>query len=230
MDVYEKAKGYEILSKLHNLNTSFIIVKRNYDELYNIIIRFQSDSHIWALERRPQFTATLIEITRVLQNYLGGASSLIRHSSVFRDNLANSTFSEEYKEKLKKVEWQHCVIFVKKLRNYTHHCKLPIIRAKFSVTRKDAHNSEFGKEIRVCLSKQDLLKWDGWCRTSKKYIETLGDDLDILRFIGEYNDVVLNFHRWIMRRIPELYDSEIQELKRIKNQINELKKKVNDTS
>src|SRR5260370_12308806 len=64
------------------------------------------------------------------------------------------------------------------------------------------------RKVRLALS--DLLTFDGWNATAKKYLQTVVEAVDIQQAATEYRDKVMAFYQWVQARQDEIHANEIK--------------------
>ena len=213
----EKLEGTRIFRMLSHLAASLYAVNRNYQELSTAIDKYEGDLTMWDIKKRPQFDAFLRELLRLLQNYLSSVYSLIQHTSILRSALNHSELNRDYTLKLKTLQSNNCARFVRDLRTYSQHIRLPIISARLSIT----HNQETGSqkvEQKILLEKKELIKWKNWHKDSVKYINS-HKDINLKVVLNEYQTLNKAFYDWFYKKVGKLYSKELQEFIRIDSEI-----------
>ena len=115
-----------------NLASSHYAVNKNYQELLNAIISHEGNLKIWDVNNRRMLNAFLIEVSRLLHNYLSSTFSLIRHNVKLCKDLNCPELDEEYSEKVKALKEKQVVVFVYDLRTFAQHVGLPLLVAQIS--------------------------------------------------------------------------------------------------
>jgi hypothetical protein len=214
----EMLKGAKVFGMLLSLATSQYAVKRNYHELSTALDKYEGNLDIWAVEKRALLNAFLKEFSRLLHNYLSSIYSLIQHTQQFRKELGHSELNKDYYEKLKDLQSNNCVKFVRDLRTYSQHIGLLIISANLSFTRTDREAGEGKIEHKILLEKKDLMKWKKWHRNSRRYINS-HEKIDLKIALGEYQTLIKDFYQWFYKRVMELYSKELKELAEIDSEL-----------
>jgi len=213
----EKLEGTRIFNTLIHLATSQYGVNRNYQELFVAISRYEQSLSIWAVNKRPQLDAFLRELSRLLQNYLSSIYSLVQHTMIVRNDLSCSKLNTEYSSKLKTLQCNNCVRFVRDLRTYSQHIRLPVIAARLSFrTIRQTGKGEIKQQI--LLEKKELTKWTYWHNDSKEYINS-HDDIDLKVVLSEYQSLIKDFYQWFYKRVEELYSKELQEFYEVESEL-----------
>lgn len=215
----EALKGFKIMVKIRHLGISQYTVNRNYSELLQLFESYSKDSSIWGMRNRPKLNALSREFMRLMHNYLSSIYSLIQHTIAFRNNLNISAFNDEYDTEINKINSNPCVSFIRDLRTFAQHYELPFVGASIHFSRK-GHNGKSGViEQKMQLSIKELLKWNKWNKHSINYIKQHEKEIEINLLVEEYQNIIMNFYKWLNRRIIELFKPEIQELSLLENEI-----------
>ncbi len=218
----EKSEGTRIFGLVRHLATSHYVLNGNYKELHNLIMQYERDPYIWAIENRPKLQACQKEFLRLLHNYLASVYSLIEHTRKFCKELNNQELEEDYQTDLEKLIANNCVGFLKDLRTYTHHCRLPFVSATFSWK---AQNGKKGKGIirqKLILDKKDLLRWRSWSSKSKEYVEATEGEIDLKLTIGRYQGLIAAFYKCLYRRVIKSYSEQIKKFLEIESEMRTL--------
>lgn len=222
----ESSKGNKILSKIKNLAISQYTFNKNYGELINFIKAYEENKSIWALKNRPKLDAVQREFLRLLHNYLSSVYSLIQHTLTFRDKLKNDKFKKFYNTEASKFKIDEIMGFVKDLRRYAQHYKVPLSKASvsFKAGGMEVGRGTFKQEL--LLDKKELLKWGRWTAPSKKYLDKQAKDINLRDLMAEYYNKIQTFYKEIYSKISQLYEKEIKEFVTIEREIIGLQKKM----
>jgi len=93
-------------------------------------------------------------------------------------------------------------VFVRQLRNYMLHYRLPTTIASWDETGEGAEaisNSD------VVLELAPMRDWDGWSAASKTFMDQEGSRTRLLPLISRYADSVFALYAWLL---PRLQDAE----------------------
>lgn len=214
----EQLEGTKIIGMLLHLATSQYTVNRNYQELSKAVAWYEGDLSIWDVKNRAKLEAFRREFLRLTQNYLSSTYSLIKHTEIFRDELHNLKLTEEYSLKLAELRNHICIKFVRELRNYSQHLRLPFTSATLSFSKTGQQNSTGKIERKIVLIKEELMKWDGWCKDSRKYLG-LHKEIDLKPVFAEYQGLIKDFYDWLYRRVGELYQRELEEFVKVEREL-----------
>jgi len=204
---------------LYNLATSEYVVNRNYQELSSAISKYEKDLSIWDVKKRPQLDAFLREFRRLMQNYLSSTYSLIEHTIKCRRELNHASLNHDYSLKLKALRTNRCVKFVKDLRAYSQHIKLPLVVASLSFDAQKVGAEKL--QLKIIIEKKELVKWRKWHRLSKKYIGSQ-KEIEPKIIFSEYQVLIRDFYKWFYKSVGELYSKELQEFARFERELAKL--------
>jgi hypothetical protein len=216
----EQLEGTRIMGLLLNLATSQHTVNRNYEELSKAMAWYEGNLSIWDIAHRHKLDAFMKEFKRLSQNYLSSTYSLIEHTRIFCKELNNSKLNEEYSVKSTELRSHVAIRFVRDLRTYSQHIKLPIVSATLSLTPTEQGST--GKiEQKILLEKEELLKWKDWHKDSRKHIESK-KKIDLNPILAEYQTLVKGFYDWLYRRVGELYRKQLDEFAEVERELSRL--------
>ena len=139
------------------------------------------------------------DFKRRLHNYLVSFSTLIDHTRKFLKLLPKPFASIETKKKDLQNNILNC--FVKRLRNYVTHNMLPTTSREIQMLD--------GKLLLGALSFHcdALLKWDGWDKPSKSFLQS-SDRIDIKSILIEHFNLIVAFHEYIDINFRSEYEKE----------------------
>lgn len=222
----EQLEGTKIIMLIEHLATSHYILNLNYHELRGLIDSYESDRKIWNVENRPKLEALQREFLRLLHNFLSSIFSLVEHTYAFRKDLDNSELDSFYNEKLKELRINECITFLKDLRTFSQHYKLPFVSATLSFTASDSKKGDGITEQKLSLDKDNLLKWTRWSSPSRAFLRSQDDKIDIKKIIEEYQALIRNFYNQFYIKAVKLYEKEIMELFNLEKEMYELQEKT----
>lgn len=224
----QNTEGCKLLGIKQNLNNSLYIFTKNHEELNETIQMFYSDQlDEWAIIKRKNYNDFLLEFQRYLHNFLSSVFSLVEHSTVFKKHLNNKTFSNFYELELKNCLLNKNINFLKNLRIYSQHYKLPFTGRGsthfIDVEGKLKYVAKSKKMFfaRLVLIKSELLKWDSWPKDAKDFIlnyQFIVDSKPVSKEIIDIKDVtdsycksISKFYSAILKKFAELYSSQLDE-------------------
>lgn len=212
------SKEYEIVNEMKSFEESLFILHTNYYELNYYFEDFKRTALKVFPKEHPTKNVN-IETKRLIHNYLSSVITIIDHSRVYINKLHPENSFEEYQIKMKStfVDVQMCS-FVKELRQYMQHYKLPEISFQ-----KNALSIK--QYALININKEELLKFSGWKKESKKYINSSGNSVDLRKVLKDYQSIVYVFYDWLLKRQKEIFEKEILKVEELKNEINFLKLK-----
>jgi len=205
-----KSQEYLKIREYRLFRNSYRVFKGNYRELIKEIIR-QEKIDLFELTHSKNGKKKLqrfqLEITRCLHNYLAAALTLIdntRKQTKVRDNKA---FLDEVDSKIKEHFINNSTaIFIKDLRQFTQHYKMPQVSTTTSFSRTD--NDELDKETKLWITTTHLTGFE-WKPASRKIIEDHPKGVEIKEIIKDYFELVTIFQKWYEKRQKCLLMSEL---------------------
>jgi len=186
------------------------VLNKNFEELISLINVYKEDKTIWDIKSKRRLDDSQREFNRLLHNYLSSFASFVDHTRNFRRGLKNDTFSQFYDSKVRLFKIDIVAAFLKDLRNYTLHYKLPPSTASvcFKI-RGNGFDDWLQYDRDMSLDKENLLKWRGWTKASKEYLELEeGDSIDIKELIIDYQERINNFYNSLFKKAEEVYQKE----------------------
>jgi len=208
----QASSGQTVLNEIEGVQRSFGVVKRNYDELINAILAFQNEKEIprlWPQQSRDvRHEAMDVVVTR-LQNFLAAAFSLVDHVRRHRKHLYSGEVFEVFNEG-NAAQLQSLILgrpehwIAQGLRIYTLHVGLPPISFVLQGRGGELVGSKFQ------LSKDDLLKWDGWSSQARRSIEGGDHGITLEEFIKVYFNQLSEFYAWLWRSQSAVHSEEIE--------------------
>src|SRR5262249_5231062 len=145
---------------------------------------------LWRDDRRAEFEQFLDEVDRLLHNYVAAAGTLAEHTRrVWRRRPPRDVaLSDECDRRVKETFDGPLPQFVKGMRNYTLHHRLPIARGRLSGRAGEAPVSL------ITIERNDLLKTDKWSKRAREYLASAPSEIDIAEVVEEYTDAVAGFN------------------------------------
>jgi len=195
--------------KLHqpgeSLKLSNYIFDTNYAELITLLDFFINDpkSEILALSaNRDRLNVIQMDILRQLHNFVAASLTLIDNTrNLYQELYRDSGKFTDYPKRIREeFETDPLSQFVKGLNKCLQHNSLPEIVLEESFSQ-NAYEKPTPKK-RVLIYPTDLLAYDGWSNTAKKYLNKPA--VDLLELADTYRTKVLDFQRWFTDRQNEI--------------------------
>jgi hypothetical protein len=206
---------YELREQLDGFRNSIYIFQANFQELESLIQHLldssapNSPSVITNPENLPHARA---EVARLLHNFVAAAKSLVDHTRRLYNKMykASGRFPDYQAQVDREFVQDPLVQFVQELREFCQHYKSPVIAIRQSFTNSGAG---FTDQRTVFLQRKQLLAFDSWNATARKYLNSLGqENIDILAVTGAYREKITTFYHWFMRRQAEIHAEELGRL------------------
>lgn len=207
------SSGYEILQEMNTLNDSVRVLNTNHEEIQKHLQNFKNFSITITLNSlHPN-----LETKRLMHNYLASAISLIDHTRIHITNIHKEKKFLDYQPMVKKtfIENPHCV-FIKDFRQYLQHYKLPDISFQ-------ANALSLKPKWSIKISTSELEKFSGWKKDSKIFIKSKYPRLDLLEVTDNYQKIVNDFYKWLIKNQKEIFSDELNQLEELKIEIKKAK-------
>jgi hypothetical protein len=214
-DILEQSKEMEIYRNFQALQASFRVFSGNFHELVRGLEHLKDSRSSLAMyndDHRENVHNLLDQTSRLFHNFLASAFSLIEHTRKIVNRLySGQAFKDEYQKKLEQdVISQPVHGFVKELRNYTQHYTLPILALQITFLE----NLDF----RVKMDVEILKQWDNW-KSSKSYLDTLGESFCIETVANEYFVLIQNFYVWLTQRQLSVHQADFAKLQQMQQDL-----------
>lgn len=199
---------------------SFYILEGNYIEFTRIVERYikaaNSDEFLRDSEKHINLHITGgREIGRLIHNYVAAWLSLVDHTRVVHTKLKdhNSSdirdFADEYELRLAeylKDSFEN--VFVKDLRRYVQHKKVPVPALHFKMKRIENSVSESGDPLfegghSFEFSSKDIEDFN-WSKKTREYIKN-NKSIPIAQIIDKHFSIMKDFYLWIQFRDHQLH-------------------------
>ncbi len=213
-----------------SLNRAATLFSKNSEELRDHLMQFVGKP-IFVTELSEGYDA---EAARLLINYLAALAGLrdaqrVVHHRLWPDpdegeNLACETCGrrdpkrtkwevEVWDPKREELLGDERIVFLTKLRDYSLHYTIPLmtVASSFESIGGQGGQKMVGKNA-VGISRDDLLKWDGWNKKSRAFINGHdGDTIELMPLVAFFSERVREFIRWFFAQIDGAVGREIRE-------------------
>jgi hypothetical protein len=201
---------YHLYVELQQFNNSIYIFDRNFDELHKLIQFLTNDprvNELYWLENRDKLQMFSREVSRLLHNFVAAAMSLIEHTRRLDEKLYRDRgrFPDYQKRVDKEFTHDPLARFVKDLRRYCQHRKLPILAFTSSLK-----SSKDRLTRTITLPREEIEAFDDWSADAKKYLNTIKDEVNILEVATSYRNKVIKFYEWFQLRQEEIHSEELK--------------------
>jgi len=204
--------GFQIIQKIKLFSLSFEIFRANYGELRKLLVFHSQEQHaleLWKLRNRHLLEAFQKEVARLLHNFVASALSLVDHTRVHYRDLyeADGRFPEYKAEVKKRFQTNPLASFVRGLRQFCLHYKIPSIQSEMRYSREPPI-----LESRLQLIRGNLEEFSAWTSPAKRFLARQEDSIDLLNVMDDYYSLVASFYRWFSDRQRELHSDELDEV------------------
>lgn len=205
--------GYKEKQLIDGLaRTVYAVLVPNRDALLALLDQAASDPTL-AVElfqnvRRPVVRMRFEgAVMRALHNYVASAMALVEHSRrIMRGR--SGPIVDEFEGRKHEVIANPEVPFIQHLRNYVLHRSLPFIGNEVHVQPRPGVLAT--SEIK--LSVRELLGWDGWPASTRRFIESHGDALTLRPVIHSHGELAVALNIWLYEQLADANASALDEV------------------
>jgi hypothetical protein len=213
----ENCDGARLHSELTALRGSYYVFEKNYEELVEGLNRLANPNFLLELfesGEQDKFDAISFELSRLLHNFLAGASTLVDHTRRFVDEAYSDTdFMDQYEARKESELAQSPVVqFIRGLRNYTVHRALPLTTTKVNFQRVESGKVKVASSLTLDVNRLREKRKD-WQTKGRQYLDALPDEVEVIAVVSEYREVIRRFYLWFLERHQELHREEFEELR-----------------
>lgn len=216
----EALQGFQLKEDLDALTRCYYVFSTNASELASHVGEFLNSNRF----SRDLSDAYTNDLVRLLHNYLTSVTSLVdsqrvvmRHrwpdaGPLFEGNCREcdrplpsadsySEFeSKDYKAKLEATFETGEAAFMGKLRNYCTHYSIPLPTLATTMSWEQGMPAVLQTNT-LQLSRDKLLRWNGWTKPAKKFLKEQGEYFDLAPIIERYVNAAGQFASWFWSEI-----------------------------
>ncbi len=126
-------------------------------------------------------------VTQRLHNYLASSESLAEHARRLMRRRTGAVVGEFERRKAELLQHPE-VPFMKGLRNFTLHRRLPFFSHTLKLTNANTPDQKMESEVQISVA--ELLEWDGWAAPSRRYLESRGETLILRSVVKTHGQLV----------------------------------------
>jgi hypothetical protein len=211
-----------------SLNRAAKLFSKNSEELRDHLLQFVG-TPIFVTDLSEGYDS---EAARLLINYLAALAGLRDAQRVVHHRLWPDPQEEENRacktcgrRDPKRTKWEATVwdakreellgdgriVFLTKLRDYSLHYNIPLITVASSFTSINGPGGPMVGKNAVGIARGDLLKWDGWNKKSRAFInEHDGNTIELMPLVAFFSQRVREFIKWFFEQI----DGEVGQVTR----------------
>ncbi len=154
---------------------------------------------LWWMGNDQELMDFLHEVARLTHNLVASVKTVVDHTrrtlnAAWPDK--TNSIHREFEQAVKVFGEDPRLVVVQKLRNYVLHRELPGISG-----RLDLVPQEGAPMSSVRLTTANLLEWDGWGSTAKRYLEQAGDTIELRPLMAHYVEQAIALHQATLRSI-----------------------------
>ncbi|MBA2311978.1 MAG: hypothetical protein H0V97_04155 [Actinobacteria bacterium] len=219
METIQSAPGQLIMNEIRSLSWSTYTFEENFQELRSALESVEDPANVPLMFRRNRSLLAELqrEVARLLHNFVASVQSLIDHTRI----TARSVYAEadaDLKEYQRRVDLTFredpLSQFVRGLRQYSLHYKLPFIGWVMSFSNESSTMSQA-----FFLNTAVLLEFDGWPAPAKRYLDDAGERIDLVEAVSEYRDSVRDFYLWFEDDVRDLHSDAIEQVREYEEEL-----------
>jgi hypothetical protein len=182
-------REWALTTRIELFGRSVRLLENNGHEFWLAVHYLTKDNRSHLLDDK-ELKRWLEEVDRRLHNVVAAVHTVIDHTRVLSEELYGlGGISPEYNERKTRLGNTPVVRFVKELRQFFQHWRLPAV--------VHIESSSAGKLSRkIALKRDELLEWDRWTRPARSFIEQSGKDIEIGPVVSQYLARVREFNLW----------------------------------
>jgi hypothetical protein len=199
---------YRVYMHLDRLNVSVYTFHVNYIEFLKVgrvLCDPKASSHLTRLMFHGVLGEVLYDVIRLLHNYVVAIKSLVEHTRRTNDKISEEgkavvSYQQRVDETFKHDPMSR---FLQDLRNYYLHYEPAEIGMTISGSGEALSYFQA-----LTLSVKELRRWDGWSAPALQYLDSVGDNVDVVTAVEQYSEKVKSFCLWFVEAVQELYAPE----------------------
>jgi hypothetical protein len=194
------------------LARTLAVHQRNTDEFISLLQAMGADEMV-ALEmfqnvRPPLVRDELLgQVDQRMHNFVASAGALVDHTRRLFDDYPGTNLRAEYEKRKDVLAAKPVVGFVKDLRNYLLHRKIPVIGHTVSL---GAQMTE--PKTTMLVSVEYLRQWDGWKGAAKVYLASAGESIQLSSVPEEYAAELTDLYDWVFKQFHGMHRADIHAL------------------
>ncbi len=196
---------------LLNLDDSFNTCDCNYRALLKAQDEYLKDHSMCNPKDTTKINVFLRQFSCLLHNYLASTYTFFEHTRAIFDKMGILDFKKAYEQRKKEFDSEEVNAFVKDLRRFAQHRRLPLVGAGANMlyTIEGVIANEPCGVIKdlPSLRIDDLVKYDTWSAKSKSFLKRQyrakphWQELEIMPFVSVSYKNISGLYRWVQSKI-----------------------------
>jgi hypothetical protein len=214
----------QVIRGLRQLDASYNALKGNFLDFHVLVMEIKQQERALKLMRDEQAGGIgvddfMIEVSRRLHNYLASAYSQREILDITMPvAFQYSPLLGEYRGAAhERLDQSPLANFIRPLRGYVQHFELLVPPVSMHWTLGPPPTFDTKVYLNVEELRQD--QTSGWNRLSREYISSLGEEVELIDVLKDYQDVIDSFMRWLLTRVDELHRPSLDEYESLFNRI-----------
>lgn len=210
--------GWQFFLVFRRIKAAYYVFRRNYRELAAALSVYSQPGI--TLDRLQiggdmAIDRHVMELNRLILNYLAASEALREHTNYQVITLySGQPFKAEFFHETKVSFSPDLRSFMRGLRHYTLHHKLPLSITQFIVQQD--HTLRGQVLLSVCALRECESYWK---KSGKAYLDSLSDEIQIAEVLAQHKNAIGSMYDWLATRQKELHREELAELEHLQRQL-----------
>ena len=195
-----------------DLEISFHTLSKNFRDLLDLQEKYLKNRQKISYLNFGDYNKYILELTRLLHNYLASYSSFVDCMRTSRESFGGPEFEKEFAKQIEEKRIEERTRFIKDLRNFSQHKRLPIVGFRVSIVYLKGNESTKPDQVvkdSPSLRVNDLLEWRGWTSFSKQFLNNQPKELPIMPLIVECQNAEDELYTWLLQKKEEIKKNKI---------------------
>lgn len=198
---------------IYGLERVGYILNENYRELIELVNNSEKELYGELYDSKELSDSIQNELIRLLFNYASSVVASIDYTKSIKNRIGNRSLSDRWDRESRKMRTSGAGFgFMKDYRNFVLHVDSPYIcfyyvsdwMEEFEELEDGGFEADTTMTCQVSFIKEDLLKWDGWVSTCKKYIYKCNNYIGVKQEVSRCQEDILKFLAWFKRDIVNI--------------------------
>ncbi len=210
IEQYFASPACELFKRLKVYELGYRIFLTNFEEWQRSINKNRPNDPmelIQMMQDRSWVELYLVEVTRTIHNFAASALTLVDTTRVvYHEVYMPKNLLPEYQGEIDaRFIKDGTANFIKDLRQFCQHYRLPLVGAKIGVQFDPG-----GGQVQwgVPISRKQLDVWSRWSKTSRGFIDGFEKEIDLEAVAQDYRDKVVAFNTWFEGKQKEIHAVE----------------------
>jgi hypothetical protein len=209
-DELPKMAWWPIRQALLDLDSSFAVFSGNWRELENLLNALENPANIsafFAVSNRANLEEALIELARLLHNFVSSVKSLVDHQRcalVKSPEVATPGIEAIYESVTQRFRADGRLAFVQNLRSYVLHRSIVSSQARLTFV-------DGGEELTIRLQRDELLASDKWNGPARGFLDASEERFALRPLVQHYFESAERAMHELTRAVHEYHRDALEE-------------------